>query len=399
MNKVLHEIPNYDDKNDFTLVDVLITLAKHKRALIGFPLVAAIIAAGISMILPPVFQATTTMLPPQQAQSSASAILSQLGGMASIAGVGGLKSPNEMYIGMLKSRTVADRLIERFQLTKTYQVNSLEEARKRLQLNTKILAGKDGLITIAVEDENQAVVAPMANGYVEELHRLTQVLAVTEAGQRRIFFEKQLQIAKGKLEDSEVDLKSALARNGMTSVDSSSRAIIETAARIRAEITAKQIQMNSMTAFVTKENSEYKRTEQELNSLKAELSRLEGSGSGSAVAESDKEKQPGLETMKFYREVKYQQTLFELLARQYEVARLDEAKEAPVIQVLDPAVTPERKFKPKRGMIVISSAIGAFFFAVLWAFICEAKRRLGNVSNGSAKLDELRSHLRVRGSR
>ena len=185
--------------NGFSVMDALIILAKHKRKLVGFlPATIAIIAAAISLAMPGIFRAGTKLLPPQQAQSATSAILSQLGGLAAGAasGMPGLKNPNDLYVGMLKSRTVADRVIERFELKQSYDLQSNEKTRKTLEDRTFITSGKDGLITIEVEDENPARVAKMANAYVEELYKLTKVLAVTEASKRRMFYGTQLETPK-----------------------------------------------------------------------------------------------------------------------------------------------------------------------------------------------------------
>jgi uncharacterized protein involved in exopolysaccharide biosynthesis len=176
---------------------MLIVLARRKRVLVFLPLASMLIAAVASMFVPDVYRSNATLLPPQQAQSSAAALLSQLGGVGGLAaGVAGIKSPNDLYIGMLQSRTLTDTLINRFALKKEYETESLEKARKKLAENTAIATGKDGLITISVEGERKPMVAQLANGYVDELMKLTRTLAVTEASQRRLFFERQLESAK-----------------------------------------------------------------------------------------------------------------------------------------------------------------------------------------------------------
>ncbi|WP_426190286.1 GumC family protein [Massilia sp. DWR3-1-1] len=385
------------DERGFDLIELLIIFAKYKRFIIGFPLTIAVIAAAVSLILPNVYISTTRLLPPQQAQSGAAALLSQLGGIASVAGsAAGIKNPNDVYIGMLKSRTLADRLITQFELLKVYDTKSMEHARKKLDENTTIISGKDGLIAISVEDEDQKLVAKLANGYVNQLTNLTTVLAVTEASQRRLFYERQLGISKDNLAASELKLKGALATSGVISVDSESRGILETVAKLRAQVSAKEIQLNSMRAFVTTNNPQYKVIAEDLSSLRNELNKLEN---GSSNSETDpRSDSTGLQNIKVLRDVKYNQMLYELLAKQYEVARLDEAKDPSLIQVLDQAIEPERKFKPKRALIVVVSALLASFLAIFLAIMFEVKARAMQVPQVAVRWLELRSHLKFKRS-
>jgi uncharacterized protein involved in exopolysaccharide biosynthesis len=376
-------------------LDVLIVLAKHKKKLLVVPFIVALVAAAISMAIPNTYMASTKLLPPQQAQSTAAAMLAQMGGIAgAVAGGAGLKSQSDLYIGMLKSHTVADALIKKFDLKKRYQTDSQEKARKLLADNTDITSGKDGLITIEAEDEDQNLVASLANAYVTEFSNLTRVLAVTEASQRRVFFEQQLERSKNNLAESEVALKRGLEAHGMVSVDADSLAIVETTSRLRAQISAKEIQLRSMDAFVTANNPDYKAVQEELASLKTELSKLENGRANNGNATG---KQEGLGNIKLLRDLKYQQMLFELLAKQYELARIDEAKDPMIVQVLDPATTPERKYKPKRSLIVLLSGIAGLFVAVLWSFLAEARERSMRVPAAQQQWLELRRNLRFKG--
>lgn len=357
------------EKPEIGLLDCLIVLAKRKRIVIGVPIASAVIAAGLSFAVPNIYLASTKLLPPQQAQSGAAALLSQLGGVASaVAGGAGLKNPNELYVGMLKSRTIADRLITKFDLKRVYDTDSQERARLALEQNTAIASGKDGLITIAVESKDKKLVAQLANGYVSELLDLTKVLAITEASKRRIFFERQLVQAKDNLASAEMALKNGLGTRGVISVDSESRVIVETVGRLRAQVSAKEIQLSSMSAFVTTSNPEYRKVQEELASLRAELTKLENGRAEEDAGDKVSAKQGGLENIKLLRDVKYYQMLYELLAKQFEVARLDEAKDPSIVQVLDPAIEPERKFKPKRALIVLAVFFISLISVIGWSF-------------------------------
>jgi len=390
------EVQAAADANEISVLDILIVLAKRKKSIFWVTFSAAVLAIVVSLVLPSTYEASTRLMPPQQNQSSASMLLSQLGGIAGAAGgIAGLKNPNDLYVGMLRSRTVADKLVERFDLKKVYDTTSQDGARTRLAESTAISAGKDGLITISVEGRDQKMVAPMANAYVAELLNLTKVLAVTEAAQRRVFFEGQLETARDQLAKAERALKGGLDARGVISVDAESRAIVETVARLRAEASAKEIQLSSMRAFVTTSNPEFRRVEQDLAGLRSEISKLEN-GRANSASESAAAGQSGLENVKILRDLKYHQMLYELLAKQYEVARLDEAKDPPIIQVLDPAIDPERRSKPRRALIVMLTTFVAFMLAVLWAFFREAKQRAAASPDGLAKLATLKSYLTIK---
>lgn len=379
------------------VIDLLIVLARHKKPIIYLTLAAALISAAISAVLPNRYQGTVKLLPPQQSQSGAAALLSQLGGTAGAAvGMAGLKSPNELYIGMLRSRTVAERLVNSFKLKEVYDTTSTEKAIKELTDNTDISSGKDGIITLRVEDENQKMVAKLANSYVDELFKLTKVLALTEAAQRRMFFERQLVATKDQLANAEVALKRALDTRGVISVDTESRAVMEMVARLRAQASAKEVQLDSMRTFVTENNAEFKRVEAELSSLRAELAKLENGrpGADAASAAAGKGNERGLENIKLLRDIKYYQMLYELLAKQFEVARLDEAKDPAIVQVLDPAVEPERKSRPRRVLIVLLATAITFIASIAGAFVAEARRKSMRSPEDAARWKELEKNLR-----
>lgn len=397
MNQMNHSVdaPKQGaDAAELGLIDVLIVLAKHKKKIMLLPALVAVVAIVVSLMLPNVYRATTKLLPPQQAQSGAAGLLAQLGGLGgAIGGSAGLKNPNDMYVSMLRSRTVADKLIARFDLKKVYETESVEKARKSLADSTIAASGKDGLITVEVDDEDPKRAAHLANAYVTELMGLTKVLAVTEASQRRLFFQQQLEQAKNNLAKAEMTLKGALETGGVVSVDIESRTIVETIGRLRAQVSAKEIQLGSMEAFVTTSNPEYRRAQQELNSLRSELSKLEN-GRPDLADKRSGGNEAGLENIRILREVKYNQMLYELLAKQYEAARLDEAKDPSIIQVLDPAIEPEKKSGPKRGLIVLLSTAFALLVAVAWAIIAEMKQRMLRSADGAAQWQRLRTHLR-----
>ncbi|QYF91975.1 lipopolysaccharide biosynthesis protein [Massilia sp. PAMC28688] len=376
------------------LIDMLIALARRKKLVLGLPLASACAAALISLALPNTYRADTKLLPPQQSQGGAAALLAQLGGVAAAAGsAAGIKNPGDLYVAMLRSRTVTDKLVNRFQLKTVYGAKMHEQAREALDGNTVIAAGKDGVIRIDVEDRDPKLAVALANAYAAELLNLTKSLAVSEASQRRLFFERQFEAAKDNLAGAEVELKRALDTRGVISVDGQSRAMVETVGRLRAQIAAKEIELAAMAAFVTPQNPNYQRVQQELASMKGELGRQENGSSDKGTAGNMP--QTGLENIKILRDVKYYQMLYELLGKQYELARLDEAKEGAIVQILDPAVEPERKYKPRRSIIVISFFMLGLLLAMLIAILLEG---LDNLRDSPLRLKwmALKSALKFR---
>jgi tyrosine-protein kinase Etk/Wzc len=372
--------PPAEDNGETNLLELLIVLAKNKRMILSVTFGAAALSTIVSLLLPNIYTATAKVLPPQQSQSSAAMLLGQLGGLAGLVGGSavGIKNPNDLYVGMLKSRTVADNIIGRFDFQKVYDEDTMVETRKEFARNSAITAGKDGLITIAFDDENPERAAAAANAYVDELDKLTQSIAVTEAAQRRLFFERQLQQAKKDLGDAEVALKLTQEKTGLIMLDSQGRAIIEAVATLRGQIAAKEVELQAMRTFATEKNSEYVRTRQQLAALQSELTKLERaqiSGGGDVLLPTGKVPEAGLEYLRKLRDVKYSETVFELLAKQFEIAKLDEVRDAGLVQVLDRAITPDKKSKPHRALIVLFATLVAAVVGVVWAMLREERER------------------------
>ena len=380
-------------EDEINLLDLLIVLARHKKLVLGLPAAAAVVSIVVSLLLPNIYTGTTKILPPQQTQST-SAVLAQLGSLAGLAGgaVPGLKNPNDLYVGMLKSRTVADNLIKRFDLNKYYDQPYQSATRKRLATETTIVAGKDGIITVEVDDKDPKRAADLANACVDELFKLTTVLAVTEASQRRLFFERQLDLARVNLIKAETDAKKALEQGGLSAVDVQGRTAVETAARLRAQISVKEVQIGAMRTFAAEGNPELKLAQQEIEVMKRELARSEGA-TGHKTVQPVAEKSSGIDNLGLLRNVKYYETMYGLLAQQYETAKLDEAKDSAIIQVMDKAIEPDRKSKPKRSLIVLLSALVALFAAAAWAFALEAVEKAKNDPYKADRLHAFKRYL------
>lgn len=383
------------------VVDLLVAIGKRKRFVLGLPLAAALLSGAISFLLPSQYTATTRILPPQQSQSSAAMLLSQLGGalggIGSLAAGSALKSPADLYVKMLESRTVKDNLIKRFDLRRVYDERYESRARKELERRTDVRSDRSGIITLEYTDRDAKRAAEVTNAYVDELSKLTQTLAVTEASQRRLFFERQLAREKDRLADAEVALKRTQEQTGLIKLDEQGKALIEAIGRLRAQIAAKEVQLDSLRTFSSPDNPDYVRSRAELTGLQAQLSKLESSKHakpGDVFVPASQVPESGLEYVRRLREVKYHETLFELLAKQLELAKLDEAHEGSLVQVMDRAVPPDRRSSPKRTLIVAITTLAAVFAAVAWALLAEFFRRAGTAPDGSDRLRSLREAWR-----
>ncbi|MCQ4143603.1 Wzz/FepE/Etk N-terminal domain-containing protein [Vogesella sp. AC12] len=368
-----HYIPNAKrQEEEIDLRDIAATLMRQKSWIIGCTAGAGAIALIASLLMTPIYTATTTILPPQQQSNSIAAALGSLGALAGAGGMAALKNPNDLYVGMLESQTVADRLIEQFALRQRYQQETLVGTRKALVNASNINAGKDGLISVSVDDADPAFAAKLANAYIDELKKLSQNLAVTDGAQRRLFFEKQLEKVKQDLSRADVSLKQRQEKTGLLQPEGQIKAIIDNVATFKAQIATKEVQLSAMRSFATEQNPDYLRTQQEITAMQKQLAQLERGqlSAGDIVVPTGKLPESGLAYIRALREVKYQETLFELMSKQFEMAKLDEARDSALIQVLDVATTPDYRSKPKRMLIVLAgTALGAVAGVVL-ALLC-----------------------------
>src|SRR6266481_333285 len=365
---------------EISLLELLIVLVRRGRDLLAGTVAAVVLATIVSFLLPNRFTATTVILPPQQNTSSAVALLGQLGSanpLASLAGSSlGLKNPNDLQVAMLKSRTVEDAMIDRFNLTALYREKQKSDARKAFEKVTDIEDGiKDGLIRISVTDKDPRRAAEMANAYVEEYKKFSATIAVTEASQRRLFFEQQLVQAKENLGNAEEALKQTQQKTGLIQLDGQARAVIESVAQLRGQVAAKEVQIRAMHQFASEQNPDLQLAEQELAGLQSEVARMgaaSGSSPGDFLMPKGSVPAAGLDYVRKLRDVKYNETIFELLAKQFEMAKIDEARQGSVVQLVDKAIVPDKKSFPNRVLIVVCSTIAGLVLAIFWVLFSEA---------------------------
>ena len=374
------------DDDEISLLDLLQVIADNLRLLVLGPLVAGLLAIGYSYTITPTFTATTKFMPPQQQQSSAASLLAGLGALGGLAGAAGIKNPADQYVAFLKSRSVQDVLVDRFKLMERYETKFREDARNALGGSVVVSSGKDGLITIDASDKDAAFAAQLANAHIEELGKLLNRLAITEAQQRRVFFEKQLVNAKDNLAKAE----QALASSGVNSaVLKSTGAAVAAVAQLKGQIAAQEIKLASMRGYLTETAPDFKQAQTELSALRAQLGRAEKAEPAFGLSGSDSDS----DYISRFREFKYFETLFELFTKQYEMARIDESREGAVIQVLDAAQPPERKSKPKKAQMAMISTLATGIALLLFIFIRQALRGAAQTPESAEKLSRLRQAL------
>lgn len=373
----------YDQEDAISIVDLLLVFARHKWKVTIVPFLVGCITAVYSLIVPEIYTASTTLIPSDRKQSSAMSMLNQLGPLAGMAGAGlGGGSDTEVLMTMLKSRRVQDQIIAKHKLTKSKGGElSMEQARKGLSGATAASLGrKDGVITISVKDRSPNKAAEMANDYVTELERLSRELALTVASQRRAFLEKQLKDASKTLNEAEEAMRISQETKGLIQLEQQGRAAIEAIATLQAQIAAKEVELGALKLSATDNNPEVKRAVTILAQMRTQLANLERDnpestqGSSSIITTSQVPK-AGLEYARRLRDLKFAETINQLLTQQYQMAKVQESQNAPILQILDVAIPPEQRSSPKRRQMVLMAMVASVFAMCLLAFILEAKRQ------------------------
>jgi uncharacterized protein involved in exopolysaccharide biosynthesis len=400
------------DDDEINLMDIMLVIAKYNRFIMAFTAVSIVLALIYVMLQPFSYTAKTVILPPQpKSDSSMGALAGNLGalnGMA-VGGALGLKGPSDMYLGMLKSRTLADQLIIKLGLQKYYKTKNLTEARRALAASTIITAGKDGFISIEYTSNDPEMAAKIANGYVVELDKLNATVAISEAARRRLFYQKQIKLASVNLSQAEAAMKQTQRKTGwyefggldvsLTPGGGSARvnaSVLMKAEELRAQITLKEVDLASMRRYMTEQNPTYLQTLATHAALKANLAKLEGStdvpGAGVKVPVS-RLPDEGFAYIHQLRQLKYQQTLYELYTKQFEMAKMDEAKDSPLVQVVDKALPPEERSLPKRAQMMVIATILALVISIMLAFIMNALDTAKQIPKSAERLTLLRRYL------
>jgi tyrosine-protein kinase Etk/Wzc len=381
-----NQVSPLSDSDGVSLIDIATTIGQEKRTILKTAFVFLLVGLGISLLQSNIYTAKTTILPPQQSQSGAANALASLGGLAGLAGGSlGIKSPDELYVAILQSETLQNNLIERYKLQKVYKQEKLSDTRNMLSSLVKVKTDKKaGIITIEVDDKLSNFAAQLANGYVDELRKLLDHLAVTDAQQRRVFFEKQILKTKDELAVAELKAKNAQETSGIISLEGQAAAAIKAAAELRAQIALREVKIQEASSYATAQNADVQRLAAELAGLRVQLDKLE---KGTSQNPNNDKSESALANLRAFRDVKYQEAVLETLIKQYELARVEEAKDGPLIQQLDVATPPEKKSKPNRAFITILAAISGLILGILTAFI---RRALRNAAIDPASAESLK---------
>ncbi|MDR1916168.1 MAG: hypothetical protein LBQ58_06305 [Synergistaceae bacterium] len=353
-----------------------------------------------SLLAAKIYKAECRILPSSSENVNiTAAIMSQMGGLASLAGISGGATKGELLMGVLRGQTVVDKIIDQFDLMTVYEQDYRVKMRE-LATSDILHATEDvksGIVTVAVLDEDPERAAAMANAFVDELKNVMQSLAIGEAAQRRIFFEAQTLQAHKALGEVEDELQKYQEQSGVVAAEPQLQALVASITELRAQVAAKEVEISSLRTYARGDNPSLKRAMSELASLRSELKKLEQQEQKSSnepsgqMASLREVPQLGLEYQRRLRDVQFAATMYELMLKQFEAAKIDESREAIYVQVIDPATPPDYKFKPKRALIVVFSVLLGLCLGMLWALCAYYIENVKNDPDENKTLEEIKS--------
>jgi tyrosine-protein kinase Etk/Wzc len=385
---------------------MVVVAARSRRAIALTVFWTIVISAGLVMLIPVSYTGTAIILAPQPS-STATALLSQLGSLSALGPDllegGGVKTPEETYLGILSSRTIADEMIRRFQLQSLYRTRHMVDTRKELGRHTRVEGTKGYLIRISVDDESAKRAADMANAYVDVLYGINQRLALTQASQRRIFLEQQVNTERDALSTAELAMKRVQESTGVIEMSAQSEVTLRTIAQLRSEMVSRQLQLQQLQSIATEHNEKVSELEAGIAALHEQLNKAEKGANGSDTSDyflpAGKVPAAGLEYVRKMRDLRYHEALYETIAKQYEMARIEEAKAPPLLQVVDWAVPLDRRTWPPRTLLVLLAALFSAVFVIGLALGKDAWSRARVEPQNAEQLAILRSVLAQRSGR
>jgi len=385
---------------DINLLDLLIALGQEKWTLMVVTAFAALAGIVVSLVTPATYVSRTSIMPSQQSGGGGGGLAS-LGSLTGIAGLGalsnmaaGIKSSDEMFIALMRSQSVQSALIEQFKLKDRYGARNTEEARLALNLNVSVVADKkSGLLFIDAQDKDPHFAAQLANAQVKELNVILSRLAVTEAQQRRAYYEQQIINTQTKIPQLELEYKEAQKSSGLEVAS-----LLSEVGTLPGQIAAKELQLQVLSRFATAQNPELKRLAAEISALRSQMSRYELSKTGPKTSDPGKLGQ-STESSKnnfvqkatqAYNTLKIQEALLDGYVKQLELAKVDEAKEGPAVQVVDEARPPEMRAKPERKKLVIAYTVTGFIIAFVLAALRALLRHIRSTPDGLQRWSQLK---------
>ena len=384
------------EEDEINLLELMRVIVRRKMLIVKICAAAIVLSVCYSLTLNNIYTATNRFLPPQKENTSAvfSSLLSQTGGLAGLAG-GGLGGSTDLYIGILKSRSVTDAVIKRLDLQKEFKNKTIEDTRMVVERVVKFKGSKEGIITVSANSKDPQKAAQLANTFVDELTRRSVKLLLVKASGERLFLEQRLIVVRQELKNAEDDLKAFQEKFKTIKVDTQATAAIEAIARLKAEIESKEVQLATLSNSRTGENSDVKALQAGISKLKSQLVAMSGSGgSDNVIPTAGNVPSLSVEYFRKLRELKIQEAVFEQLSKQYEVAKINESKDSSTLQVLDEAVPPTKKSKPKRSLIVLLSTVMAFIGSIVVIFVQEHLSKLS--PEDTEIIREIKQSLRFR---
>ena len=385
------------DEDEINLMDILLVIAKYNRFIIVFTAASAMLAFVYALRQPVMYTSNALIMPPQASMSQGAMLMGQLSSLGFGAGLGAGAGAGATIGILIKSQKLAYQVVERLELQRFYKVKNIEAARSALANVTNVTSNKDGTILIECEDKDPKVAALLARTYVEELDRLNNTIAITNASRTRLYLEKQLKLANQTLSNIELAMKESQKNTDLTPLEVQTGSMTALIATIRSQITANEMQLASLRTYATEQNPQYRKTILSLAVLRSELQKLE---SANQVSENDasgikKTTKTGSVFLNNIRDLKYQQALVETLKKQYDIAKMDELKDANLIQVINEPLVAEHPSKPKRNLIITIGIILGLLVSIILAFIMNALDAAKQKPESSERLNLLRRYLQL----
>lgn len=382
-----------------SLMPLLIVLAQSIRFLLGVPLLAGIAAVIYSVMSEPIYTATGRILPPQYNENTVMAMTNQMGGESQLGNSAlMLKNPNDLFVGILTSRTIVDSVVLAHELQDYYDMPLLGDARKQLAGATDIRASKNGIVSISVEDTSREMAAVLANAYVDQFYAFSEKLARSQAARRSAFYARSLDDAKRQLLLADQALAEVKKSTGFTGLQGQEQAIVLAAAEVQAQIAARQTQLKTMAAYATPSNPDVRLIKREIANLKEELESLSAFQSPGQDADTLPSLSDTPDAFMIYsqrkRDVEYWENVVDLIGRFSELGKIDESRDMSLFQVLDEAIPPEDKSKPRTKVNAILAVVASGFLCLLYVLACAyIRQRMSRSSAFSSQFMELRDVL------
>lgn len=366
------------------LIDVLESAVQHKPLALRCALAGCALSLVVGLLLPKGYRATALILPPQQNQGIMDLMMANVGlGLSGAGDLFGKGSDANRYVGMLASEAVCDSLIDRFKLMDAYRCDTRSDTYRVLQRKASVSAGKkDGIITITVEDRDPERAAQLANAYVGELDRLVARLKETGAGNSNAFYAERLAQAKGDLARAEEAMSAFRARNTVVSVPNQAEAAISGLAQMQAQLLAQEVQLAVSRRQLTEESSEVKNLRGAVSSLKRRVGELEAAGTGGAIPGIGSLPELGQQYLRLMREVKIQETLVDLLTKQYQMTQLAQVNGISGVKIIQPARAADKEFEPKLGLIAAIGGLAGGALGLLYSLLRHAAARSRDLAAG-----------------